>query len=189
MGIEVRRAVRRRGGLPHHGDARRRGDQQGRRGGGDPRRRAEHARQLSRSRATATTSRRRRYLHALTSDTVGAYALSEPGSGSDAFGLATRAETRGRPLGPQRPEDVDHQRRRGRDLRRVRERRSGRGLQGHHGIHRRARLHGLLGRQEGRQARHPRVEHHRAHPRRLRGARRKTCSAPSARATRSPSRR
>jgi alkylation response protein AidB-like acyl-CoA dehydrogenase len=32
-----------------------------------------------------------KYLTRLTSDTVGAYALSEPGSGSDAFGLATRA--------------------------------------------------------------------------------------------------
>jgi alkylation response protein AidB-like acyl-CoA dehydrogenase len=32
-----------------------------------------------------------KYLMRLTSDTVGAYALSEPGSGSDAFGMATRA--------------------------------------------------------------------------------------------------
>jgi len=36
-----------------------------------------------------------KYLARLTGDTVGAYALSEPGSGSDAFGLATRAEKRG----------------------------------------------------------------------------------------------
>lgn len=36
-----------------------------------------------------------RYLPRLTSDTVGAYALSEPGSGSDAFALSTRAERRG----------------------------------------------------------------------------------------------
>ena len=36
-----------------------------------------------------------KYLPRLTSETVGAYALSEPGSGSDAFGLATRAEPRG----------------------------------------------------------------------------------------------
>jgi alkylation response protein AidB-like acyl-CoA dehydrogenase len=35
------------------------------------------------------------YLPRLTSSAVGAYALSEPGSGSDAFGLATRAERRG----------------------------------------------------------------------------------------------
>jgi alkylation response protein AidB-like acyl-CoA dehydrogenase len=38
---------------------------------------------------------RRRYLTRLTADTIGAYALSEPGSGSDAFGLATRAERAG----------------------------------------------------------------------------------------------
>ena len=36
-----------------------------------------------------------KYLSRLTSDTVGAYALSESGSGSDAFGLATRAEQKG----------------------------------------------------------------------------------------------
>ena len=35
-----------------------------------------------------------RYLSRLTQETVGAYALSEPGSGSDAFGLSTRAERR-----------------------------------------------------------------------------------------------
>ncbi|MDB4900135.1 MAG: acyl-CoA dehydrogenase, partial [Gemmatimonadetes bacterium] len=37
-----------------------------------------------------------KYLPRLTSDTIGAYALSEPGSGSDAFGMATRAERRGK---------------------------------------------------------------------------------------------
>lgn len=36
-----------------------------------------------------------RYLPQLTSEKVGAYALSEPGSGSDAFGLATRAQRSG----------------------------------------------------------------------------------------------
>ncbi len=36
-----------------------------------------------------------KYLPRLTGDTVGAYALSEPSSGSDAFALATRAERRG----------------------------------------------------------------------------------------------
>ena len=36
-----------------------------------------------------------KYLPALTSDTVGAYALSESGSGSDAFGLSARAEKKG----------------------------------------------------------------------------------------------
>ncbi len=40
-------------------------------------------------------AQRQRYLPRLTSEIVGAYALSEPGSGSDAFGLATRAEQHG----------------------------------------------------------------------------------------------
>ena len=35
------------------------------------------------------------YLPQLTAEKVGAYALSEPGSGSDAFGMQTRAEQRG----------------------------------------------------------------------------------------------
>jgi alkylation response protein AidB-like acyl-CoA dehydrogenase len=38
---------------------------------------------------------KQKYLTRLTSDAVGAYALSEAGSGSDAFGLATRAEQKG----------------------------------------------------------------------------------------------
>jgi alkylation response protein AidB-like acyl-CoA dehydrogenase len=39
-------------------------------------------------------AQRTKYLTRLVSDAVGAYALSEPGSGSDAFSLATRAEKR-----------------------------------------------------------------------------------------------
>lgn len=39
----------------------------------------------------ATAAQKERWLPALASDTVGAYALSEAGSGSDAFALATRA--------------------------------------------------------------------------------------------------
>jgi alkylation response protein AidB-like acyl-CoA dehydrogenase len=38
---------------------------------------------------------KQKYLTRLTSEAVGAYALSEAGSGSDAFGLATRAEKKG----------------------------------------------------------------------------------------------
>jgi butyryl-CoA dehydrogenase len=41
-----------------------------------------------------TEAQKSTYLPQLTASTVGAYALSEPGSGSDAFGLATRAERR-----------------------------------------------------------------------------------------------
>ncbi|MGI8498396.1 MAG: acyl-CoA dehydrogenase [Gemmatimonadaceae bacterium] len=40
-------------------------------------------------------AQKERYLGQLTRQMVGAYALSEPGSGSDAFGMATRAERRG----------------------------------------------------------------------------------------------
>jgi alkylation response protein AidB-like acyl-CoA dehydrogenase len=41
----------------------------------------------------ATDEQRRKWLPRLAADTVGAYALSEAGSGSDAFALQTRAET------------------------------------------------------------------------------------------------
>jgi alkylation response protein AidB-like acyl-CoA dehydrogenase len=43
----------------------------------------------------ANEEQRRRYFPKLAAATVGAYALSEAGSGSDAFALATRAEDRG----------------------------------------------------------------------------------------------
>ena len=42
-----------------------------------------------------TDGQREKFLPRLTSRTIGAYALSEAGSGSDAFGLATRAEKHG----------------------------------------------------------------------------------------------
>jgi len=42
-----------------------------------------------------TPEQKQRYLPRLAADTVGAYALSEAGSGSDAFALQTRAEMRG----------------------------------------------------------------------------------------------
>lgn len=42
-----------------------------------------------------TDEQRRRYFPRLTSDILGAYALSEAGSGSDAFALQTRAELKG----------------------------------------------------------------------------------------------
>ena len=43
----------------------------------------------------ANEAQKKRYCPKLTSDMVGAYALSEAGSGSDAFGLQTRAELKG----------------------------------------------------------------------------------------------
>src|ERR671937_1725212 len=43
----------------------------------------------------ATPEQKKRYFPRVASETVGAYALSEAGSGSDAFALQTRAELRG----------------------------------------------------------------------------------------------
>ena len=43
----------------------------------------------------ATDAQKKKYLTRLAADTVGAYALSEAGSGSDAFALSTRAEVKG----------------------------------------------------------------------------------------------
>src|ERR1051326_8425103 len=43
----------------------------------------------------ANEEQKKRYLPRMTSEIVGAYALSEAGSGSDAFALQTRAEARG----------------------------------------------------------------------------------------------
>ena len=43
----------------------------------------------------ATEEQKKRYLPRMAADTVGAYALSEAGSGSDAFALQTRAELKG----------------------------------------------------------------------------------------------
>jgi alkylation response protein AidB-like acyl-CoA dehydrogenase len=43
----------------------------------------------------ATEDQKKRYLPRLAADTLGAYALSEAGSGSDAFALETRAELKG----------------------------------------------------------------------------------------------
>jgi len=43
----------------------------------------------------ANNEQKRRYFPRLTTDLLGAFALSEPGSGSDAFALATRAERKG----------------------------------------------------------------------------------------------
>src|ERR1700716_716563 len=42
-----------------------------------------------------TEEQKRRYLPRMTSDTVGAYALSEASSGSDAFAMQTRAQLKG----------------------------------------------------------------------------------------------
>ena len=81
---------------------------------------------------------------------------------------ARRAQ--GRRLHPERPQAVDHQRQGSRTLHRVRDRRSLGRIQGHHCLPRREGLPRIHRRQEGRQARHPRLQHLRTDPRRLPGA-------------------
>ena len=118
-----------------------------------------------------TDAQKSKYLPMLASEVVGAYALSESGSGSDAFGLATRAEKRG-----------DRWILNGQKLWITNGAEAGifvvfanadpsAGYQGITAFISRARLQGLQGRQEGRQARHPRVEHGGAAARQLRGPR------------------
>ena len=71
-----------------------------------------------------TEEQKQRYLPKLaTAEMMAAYCLSEPQAGSDALAARTRADLTpdGTPLHPQRPEDVDHQRRRGRPVHRLRQ--------------------------------------------------------------------
>ena len=59
------------------------------------RRRAEHAGQQRPAALGQRKSRRNAFCRKMAADTVGAYALSEAGSGSDAFALQTRATLKG----------------------------------------------------------------------------------------------
>ena len=137
----------------------------------------------------ATPEQKAKYLPRLAADTVASYALSEAGSGSDAFAMATRAEDHG-----------DHFLLNGRKLWITNAAEAGffllfananpeAGYKRHHRVPDRARIPRLPGRQEGGQARPARLLHLRTDPGQLPRARAKTCSARSARATRSPSRR
>ncbi len=89
----------------------------------------------------------------------------------------------GRPLHPQRLEDVDHQRAGGRDLRGLRQDRPDRRLARHDGVHRREGLQGIFPGAEARQARHARLRHRANSCSRIARCRRKTCSARSATAS------
>ena len=70
-----------------------------------------------------TEEQKQKYLPRLvTGEIIGAYALSESGSGSDALGARAQSDAAaGRQLRPQRREDVDHQRRLRRRLHRLRQ--------------------------------------------------------------------
>ena len=56
----------------------------------------------------ATEDQKRKYLPRLAKDTLASYALSEAGSGSDAFALDDPRSRRRRSLPPHRPQTVDH---------------------------------------------------------------------------------
>ena len=92
---------------------------------------------------------KRRYLTKLSSATVGAYCLSEAGSGSDAFALQTRAVESGRRVSTERAKTLDHQRQRSRCVPGVCHAQSGRRLSRHHRVHCRAgRLGFTVGKKE-----------------------------------------
>ena len=82
----------------------------------------------------ATEEQKQQVSAAACRDLVGAYALSEAGSGSDAFALACRATETGDALRSQRPKALDYERAGGGSIHRVRHGESRGGLQGHHGI-------------------------------------------------------
>jgi len=111
----------------------------------------------------ATEEQRKRYCR-MTSDTVGAYALSEAGSGSDAFASdesgaeGRRLRSHGRKLW------ITNARKRA--FYPVCDGRSFCGLQGHHGFHHRERVP-VSPSARRRQARHPSVVHLRTDPGRL----------------------
>ena len=91
MGIEIPETHGGGGGTLLPCGARRRGAVARRSVGRRARGRAEHARHQRASCGGARDDQKRDYLPRLATDTVGAYALSEAGSGSDAFALQTRA--------------------------------------------------------------------------------------------------
>ena len=102
-----------------------------------------------------TEAQKQKYLPGLVSgEVVGAYCLSESGSGSDALGAKTQGHEAGRrQLRALRREDVDHQRRLRRRLHRLRQGRR-RAL---HRLHRRTQVAGRVERQGRAQARPARL--------------------------------
>ena len=115
---------------------------------------------------------------------VGAYCLSESGSGSDALGARTRGDARGRRLvAPHRREAVDHERRLRRPLHRLCEGRRRAVLR----VHRRARFPGRLERQGRAQDGPARLVDDAGGAAGRARCRRRTCSARSAAGTRSRS--
>ena len=114
-----------------------------------------------------TEEQRKRYLPRMTADTCGAYALSEAGSGSDAFALQTKAELKGSDYVLNgRKLWITNGKEAGIFILFATDR-SGRGLQGHYRVHHREEVSRIHRRQERRQAGHSRFVDLRADSRRL----------------------
>ena len=106
----------------------------------------------------ATAAQRKRYLpKVLSGETIGAMGMTEPAVGTDVLGMQTTARKRRRPLRPQRPQDVHHQRPRGRRAAGLRQ-----GRRPDHDVRRRARLPRLLDQPEDPEDGHARVDDVRA---------------------------
>ena len=129
-----------------------------------------------------------RYLPRMTTELLGAFALSEPASGSDAFALETRADDRG-----------DHWELTGRKFWITNGGEAGlflvfantdftKGYKGITGFIVERGFPGIHGGQEGEQARHPGLEHHRTDSRAVPGAEEQRARHRSASATRPRSR-
>ena len=133
-----------------------------------------------------TDAQREKYLpRSIAGEIIGAYAITEPNTGSDAAGLASRAEKTQRRLRHQRPQELHHQRD---DLRLLPGRRLHRPHQarrGHQRLHRRPRDARLRGHAQAGEDGPPLLGHRRAGLRGLRGRPRRPCSA----ARRAPSAR
>ena len=120
----------------------------------------------TRSAATAATTSSARYLPRLTARTVGAYALSEPGSRLRRVRPRRRAPSRRATTGCSPGGSSGSRTAREAEIyRRLRERGSAAGYKGITAFLVERGLQGLQRRQEGGQARHPRLEHHGADPR------------------------
>ncbi len=116
-----------------------------------------------------TSEQKRRYLPRLAAEMVGAYALSEAKSGSDAFALETRAVRRGDDYVLNGQKLWITNAKEAGAVYRVRDDRSGGGIQGRDGVSGREGNGGIRSGAEGRQAGDSRFEHVRADLPRLRG--------------------
>ena len=169
MGIEIPEQYGGAGADLLHVDPRRRGAGAGRPVGGGAGRRAEHAVQ-QRDPALGQRGPEGEVLPAAGLEVGGRLRAERGGLGLGRLRARLPGRGQGRPLRAHRPEALDHERGRGGAVHRDGEPRPLEGLQGDHELPRRADVPRLHGRQEGGQARDPRLLDLRAGPRGLPGA-------------------